>query len=749
MKKFKGIKFIRYFLILTLLSGLMGNMVFAQTDGTGSGDTLLNNNKLEIKFVNEFQLIWDDKGSGASLNGSFYKPVLPDGYYSLGHYGERSYDLPGGSVIAVKELEAGALARPISMQWVYNDDGSGSNRDGTVLYPVPPSGYVSLGCVVYPGHDLPSNLLDYFPEIRCVRADLVLSATAGDLIWKDSGSGGDHDFSSWKIVPSTTRGLNAGTFVGVGNYTKPQTHPLLHCLNKDYVISTTYNSGTSTATTALTTEEVNAAIAKYGPVVYLHPEEQYLMDNAEYYLDNAYLECGPVVITGSSDEEQYNNFQKEVTESVDTSSASLLNDLSYIKNKYATQFSSNQYFKYWLNIGSEFYGGNMTRAKTYVDVCARGLDYTDLQFNFFYPYNGSGKLRICIGNIKEEHYLLDPVGRHVADTEHVTLRIDNRTKELMGIFMTRHSGGEWIFKGDLKSRVGFEGTHPVIYSAKDSHAHYVSSGDHYYNRVWSLDFGIGTAAADLKDICGTGSKFESWQPGKYQIVTPTSPYWLQFDGRWGPAEKLSKTVTFNYVVGSYSYTYNEVGNGAGFQIKYDNEEQEGVYLFKDWKYGGGWIKLNPNQQDWNLVDMGFNDMTSSIKIVGNYEATVYADLWSGTTSTFRFDCANFSNTNVGNDKATCVRISPVSTTDKAGVYLFEYPDYEGRWIRLDPTQQDWNLADMGFNDIAGSVKIVGDYKAAAYTGVWDGDGETFSMSCPNLKYSLVENGTISTVRVTQ
>lgn len=326
-----------------------------------------------------------------------------------------------------------------------------------------------------------------------------------------------------------------------------------------------YN-GEGSEIAVLDNNEVNAIIAKYGPVIYLHPDEQYLLDSVECYLDNSYLECGPVVIKGNNDEEEYNNFQIELRESVKTSSGSLLSDLAYIKNKYAREFQENPYFKYWLNIDDQFIYGNMSHAKIYVAVYDRDFGHTDIQFYFFYPYNGPAKIQIRMGSKKIVKYFLDPVGRHIGDAEHVTLRICNSTGRPEGVYMSRHSGGEWVYGDDIWTRLELEDTHPVIYSAKDSHAHYTSEGDKCYNNFWSRDFRRGTVAVDLMDTCGKGLKFETWLPGKYQIITQEKPDWLKFKGRWGPAEKLCKTLSFNYFKGNFTYTCKEVGNGTSFNV---------------------------------------------------------------------------------------------------------------------------------------------------------------------------------------
>ncbi len=51
-----------------------------------------------------FELVWNDGGSGARQDGSFYRPIRPAGYFALGHYGQGDYAAPDGTVAVAREL---------------------------------------------------------------------------------------------------------------------------------------------------------------------------------------------------------------------------------------------------------------------------------------------------------------------------------------------------------------------------------------------------------------------------------------------------------------------------------------------------------------------------------------------------------------------------------------------------------------------------------------------------------------------
>ncbi|WP_392476551.1 Vps62-related protein [Nostoc sp. C110] len=193
--------------------------------------TELNCGDLAIKFVDKFELVWWDKGSGGAYDGAYYKPIVPNSYYTLGHYGQGNYNSPTGVVVVVKELKSGALARPTDYELIWKDKGSGADMDGAFWRPIPPSGYVALGLVATGNYNKPS-----VDEVMCIRQDLVVGGQPGGQVWIDKGTGADADFGSWEINSPPISGyeeyayITAGTFFGVASHTRPNSNPLLYCL---------------------------------------------------------------------------------------------------------------------------------------------------------------------------------------------------------------------------------------------------------------------------------------------------------------------------------------------------------------------------------------------------------------------------------------------------------------------------------------------------------------------------------------
>jgi len=141
--------------------------------------------EITITVVTEFELQWEDKGSGGKMNGSFWRPKATEGYYILGGYAQRGYvAAPDGAVIAVK-APFGPIQHPMAYERIWTDEGSGAHTEGSFWRPIPPEGYVALGIFCQKGY--------LEPEIEamvCVHENLVIKGRAleKELVWNDKGT---------------------------------------------------------------------------------------------------------------------------------------------------------------------------------------------------------------------------------------------------------------------------------------------------------------------------------------------------------------------------------------------------------------------------------------------------------------------------------------------------------------------------------------------------------------------------------
>jgi hypothetical protein len=164
---------------------------------------------LLIRYVNSFSRQWNDAGSGADRDFSFWHPIVPEGYHALGSMVRASHSITSSAwMIVVKDSkESGALAVPERYELIWDDEGSGANADGSAWKPVCPAGYVALGVVAKGGRAAP-NTEDF--QMRCVKRSYAVMGSIGDWIVSDKGSGASMDMNAWKVEPPTELHANDG-----------------------------------------------------------------------------------------------------------------------------------------------------------------------------------------------------------------------------------------------------------------------------------------------------------------------------------------------------------------------------------------------------------------------------------------------------------------------------------------------------------------------------------------------------------
>ena len=105
-------------------------------------------------------LIWKDSGSGANMDFSVYRPInMPFDYRSLGDVPVRAHSYRRIGFIG-KEIRSDAFEDPRYFYPIWDDRGSGAYWDVTFYRPICPSGYVALGDVAVRSHDAFPNQSD-------------------------------------------------------------------------------------------------------------------------------------------------------------------------------------------------------------------------------------------------------------------------------------------------------------------------------------------------------------------------------------------------------------------------------------------------------------------------------------------------------------------------------------------------------------------------------------------------------------
>uniref|UniRef100_A0A8H7NI21 DUF946 domain-containing protein n=1 Tax=Bionectria ochroleuca TaxID=29856 RepID=A0A8H7NI21_BIOOC len=179
-------------------------------------------------MTSSFDPIWNDKGSGAARDGAFWHPkaqahLRPMGSIAVGNYsninGNYSAILVGANPnVSTKGVQP-PVASPEGYNQIWNDKGSGAEKDGSIWRPVAPSGYVAMGDIAQSGYSQPDT-----NRIWCLRADLAKNARYGtQSIWDDKKSGADKDVSVWEIQ-SNLKGADDPKIVQINSFRASQNY---------------------------------------------------------------------------------------------------------------------------------------------------------------------------------------------------------------------------------------------------------------------------------------------------------------------------------------------------------------------------------------------------------------------------------------------------------------------------------------------------------------------------------------------
>jgi len=233
---------------------------------------------------------------------------------------------------------------------------------------------------------------------------------------------------------------------------------------------------------------------KFKPVVYLHPTENYFPCTIEWYLERCSLWEGKAEL----------------------SRVGTLNT-SNIPTGPKTQ-------KMNLDAEQSARPGMPKRALeqvpfyTHVNKNADG-DW-QIFYIFLYAYNGA--LWLCgVPEKTERDCSCFQVGGHQADIEHMTVIVDAVTERPKRFYYAAHgsNAGKWLNPDEIQL---WEGSHPVVYSAKHSHASYWLTGT------------ICRCLGCISDHTGQG---ERWYPPVQLIDENTQ--WNLFQGDMGAPDYVS------------------------------------------------------------------------------------------------------------------------------------------------------------------------------------------------------------------
>jgi len=273
---------------------------------------------------------------------------------------------------------------------------------------------------------------------------------------------------------------------------------------------------TAITTTAkpLSLDQLHKLIALYGPILNLHPDEEFFNTSIEEFLSHCKL---------------VEKVDKKTTKTLGPATAENLPQ----KGKDA---------QYYLDLDPKGKKGDFSTGKAYVRAFWQsGMPYTDLQFWFFNAYNGPGTLHInglVMDSIVHSGDInVRPLGEHVGDWEMCMIRVDNTTQKIVSIWLSQHSKGQFFTNDQIDRGFNFQGTQPIIFSSRNGHATFSRAGSNpsEYRKIGGIPAGLDFFVRNDTAV----SKFKLDCSKKYELISAEwlglkHPTWVTYPFRWGP-----------------------------------------------------------------------------------------------------------------------------------------------------------------------------------------------------------------------
>ncbi|MEZ4454091.1 MAG: Vps62-related protein [Nannocystaceae bacterium] len=246
--------------------------------------------------------------------------------------------------------------------------------------------------------------------------------------------------------------------------------------------------------------------------------------------------------------------------------------------------------------------------------------YTDIVYAFLYALSGFQTLRVGIQDgfySKKRNFCWARMARHEADWEHVTVRITSDGARILNIFFGQHGGSQCLRPDQVRFVAGT--SHPIVWSAWNTHSNYASSGVVKSARLIAGILPINWL--DLADVTTNDSLeyhvkpspffsavyWETWDHIEHVNGNAAAAKWLTFPGTWGrplldnshfdlppslPANAhkvllgLANVVTSTGVVSLGKYLTSDSPRSPEKQGWWRNKEPKLVYL-RSVEHGGG------------------------------------------------------------------------------------------------------------------------------------------------------------------
>lgn len=283
--------------------------------------------------------------------------------------------------------------------------------------------------------------------------------------------------------------------------------------------------------------EIPDYVIEYAPVVHLYSEERYLPYDIGKFVKHFHVEYeNGTTVPGT---EAHMDLKKLSQLPADE-------ELFLTSN---TDFDSDPDWITGIKNKPSLSTGEIKDAPVALIVVDKGNGWVDAYWFYFYSFNlgpfvmGSG-----------------PYGNHVGDWEHSLVRFYKG--EPIIVWMSAHGGGQAYYYHNLE-KYESNPNHPVIFSARGTHANYVSVGQHPHD----LPYAILSDFTDRGDLWNPTKNYLSYtydgckvHPGK----TNRNPHhvgreieyhnWLRFNGHWGDKQLADDDNRQRYLfIGGHKY----------------------------------------------------------------------------------------------------------------------------------------------------------------------------------------------------
>lgn len=156
---------------------------------------------------NNFSLVSTDKGSGAKMYLSVFRPLPPSGYFYLGHVAVQGWppSCPSSCMVVQPvndDPNNPCLKQATGFVKIWDNAGSGSSKPDYSFYqPIcGTDGYVSIGTILFTGTNDQTPIASNYPGLMLVRYDLTKNEPVNSsLIWDDVGSGSTYNASLFSL----------------------------------------------------------------------------------------------------------------------------------------------------------------------------------------------------------------------------------------------------------------------------------------------------------------------------------------------------------------------------------------------------------------------------------------------------------------------------------------------------------------------------------------------------------------------